>query len=165
LEVVDDDEQRSLQGHALQQLGEGFGDAELGRPVVDQAGDLRAELIGRRQPAAQRIGQGPERAGALELVGIGEERPEPRGMRDYLGEEPGLADPRIASTSTTSPPPARPRASRSRTASSSVDRPSRRPRPWCARRKAHHCVAIGREAHRHIGGCSTGSPVRDHSVA
>ena len=45
LEVVDRDEQRSFQGHTFEELGKAFDDPELGRPLVDEAGDLGAELI------------------------------------------------------------------------------------------------------------------------
>jgi hypothetical protein len=96
LEIVDCNEQRSLQGRAFEKLSEAFDDSELGRSLVDETSDLDAEWISRRHPAAQRVGQWPEWSRPLELLGIGVKLPESRGIREDLGQKPGLADPRFA---------------------------------------------------------------------
>lgn len=96
LEIVDRDQQWPLQGQTLEPLGEAFDDPELGRSLVDETRDLGAERIGRRHPAAERVGQWSEGPGALELVGGGVKRSTPCCVRQDLGQEPALADPWFA---------------------------------------------------------------------
>jgi hypothetical protein len=96
LEIVDCNQQRSLQGGAFEKVSEAFDDPELGRSLVDETGDLDAEWISRRHPAAQRVSQWPERSCPLELLSISVKPPDSRGTRENLGQKPGLADPRFA---------------------------------------------------------------------
>ncbi len=64
---------------------------------------------------------------------------EARGIGEHLGQEAGLPIPGSPSMTRPRTQPPTPRANRRRTASSSVDRPNRRPCRGCVSRTAHHC--------------------------
>lgn len=96
MEIVDGNDQGSVQGRAFEKLGEAFDDPELRRSFVDETSDLSAEWVSGRHPAAQRVSQRPERSRPLELLSIGVKPSESHRVREDLGQKPGLADPWFA---------------------------------------------------------------------